>query len=420
MGDIEPNRPMGGPPRPVFLVALAAALLGWWLSDEPAPPAPRPVAAAPPPPPALVDTLRAGETLSTMWTEHALPAADLHEVVEAGREIHPWRALRAGSVYAFDFTRTGALRSVSVQIDRDRRMVVRRASERWTAELQETEFVRRMRHVSVCVEGSPWEALAAAGEDPTLTVRMAEVMAAQVDFYSDLHADDCFDLAFAVDERADGSYRVVALHGIRMHLRGGTREAYRFAVDGERFDYYDAEGQSLKRRFLRSPLKYSRISSGFGTRRHPVLGRRRHHDGIDYVAPTGTPVQAAGDGVVTFAGRSGGHGLHIKLRHDGRYLTTYSHLSAIAGGVRRGARVQQGQVIGRVGSTGLSTGPHLHYRFSKDGRYVDPLATDLPTAIPLAGDQLVAFARARDAIRAGFGDPPAELARPVGAVPAAD
>ena len=385
-------------PRVPFLIALAVVLVAWKVSGDPATPAPRLLAVAPHLPPAIVDTLEANQTLSGVWAEHDLAPEDLPEVVHAGQSLLPWRSLRPGAVYKFLFAADGRLRTIDLAIDRDRRLVVRRAGSSFTAELVVTPFVRTSRTVSACIQGSPWQTLADKGEDPTLVVQMAEVLAAQVDFYTDLRSEDCFDLAFEVDQRPDHSYRLVGLEAVRMKLSDGTHEAYRFMLEG-RSDWYDSEGRSLKRQFLRSPLKFTRISSGFGNRMHPILRRMRAHLGVDYVAPVGTPVQASGDGVVVQAGRNGGHGLYVKLQHGRQYSTSYSHLSRIASGVRSGARVQQGQVIGFVGSTGMSTGPHLDYRFMKDGKYVDPLSTDLPTALPLEGAQLTAFVTARDHIR---------------------
>lgn len=350
-------------------------------------------------PPAIVDTLQPSQTLSAVWVKHGLAPEDLPAVVHAGQSLFPWQSLRPGAVYRFLFEPDGTLSRLDLRIDRDRRLLVHRVGPTFQGELIETPFVRRSRTVSACIEGSPWQTLAERGEDPTLVIQMAEVLAAQVDFYTDLRAEDCFDLLFEADERPDGSYRIVGLEAVRLALRDKTHEAYRFAVNGQRAEWYDAEGQSLKRQFLRSPLKFVRISSRFGMRMHPILRRMRPHEGVDYVAPAGTPVQAAGDGLVLQAGRNGGHGLYVKLQHGKKYSTSYSHLSRIAAGVRPGTRVQQGQVIGYVGSTGLSTAPHLDYRFMKDGKYVDPLSTDLPTSVPLEGRELAAYLAARDALR---------------------
>jgi murein DD-endopeptidase MepM/ murein hydrolase activator NlpD len=358
------------------------------------------IGAAPTAPPAIVDTLKPDQTLSGVWSEHDLDPADLNPVVEAGMNLFPWRSLRPGAVYKFTFRPDGRLDGLDLKIDRDRRLVIRRAGIRFSASLEETEFTRASRTLSTCVEGSLWETISEAGEDPSIAVLMAEALAAQVDFYDDIHAGDCVGAIFSADVRPDGSYKLVSLEAVRLDGSKKSQEAYRFSAGGAREDWYDAEGQSLKRRFLRSPLKFTRVSSRFGVRMHPILRRPRNHDGVDYVAPVGTPVQASGDGVVRFAGRRGGYGLHVELRHGRDYVTSYSHLSRIASGVRPGADISQGQVIGYVGSTGLSTGAHLHYRFVKEGRLVDPLSTDLPTGTPLGGEDLVRFGAVRDDMRA--------------------
>jgi murein DD-endopeptidase MepM/ murein hydrolase activator NlpD len=385
--------------RSPFMMALGMAAVAWWALDPDPAPTPRQVIAAPPVPPSIVDTLQSDETLSDVWSEHGLAPEDLVEVVEAGRPLYSWRQLRPGTVSEFSFLPSGLIRQVALRIDRDRRLIFRRRAGSFEGEMVETPFQRAPREFSTCIDGSLWEALSRIEEDPTLAVEMAEILGAQVDFYTDLHPGDCLTAGITADVRPDGSYRVVSLDAVRLDLKSKVHEAYRFSVDGERFDYYDGEGRSLKRRFLRSPLKYARISSGFGMRRHPITRRRAAHNGVDYVAPVGTPVQASGTGVVRRAGRYGGHGNFVELQHGNRYRTSYSHLSRIARGIRPGASVQQGQVIGYVGSTGMSTGAHLDYRFMKDGRYVDPLSTDLPTAEPLEAADLERFLSVRDALR---------------------
>lgn len=386
-------------PRTGFVVALGVAILAWAFTGGETPsPAPRAVEAAPAPPPPVVDSLDPGQTLGGIWNEHGLDPAELPAVTEAGRAIFSWRTLRPGARYEFRFEPDRRFRELRMTLDRDRKVIVYRTAGGFAARMEETPMVRRARELEACIDGSPWQSVAEAGEDPALTVTMAEVLAAHIDFYTDLRRDDCFDVAFTVDERPDGSYRIVSLDAVRFRTGKRSVEAYRYSADGERYDYYDEEGRSLKRMFLRSPLKYQRISSRFGSRMHPILRRVRPHNGVDYAAPVGTPVQAAGDGVVARAGRHGGYGNEVVLRHGKQYVTSYAHLSRIA--VRSGQRVSQGEVIGYVGSTGLSTGPHLDYRFMKDGRYVDPLSTNLPTAVPLEGADLVSFEAHRDALRA--------------------
>lgn len=372
--------------------------MAWWLTSDPAPPAPPPVVAAPEMPPAIVDTLESGETFSELWQDHELDPADLQALVEVASNTpdFSWRRLRPGSQVLISLTPEGALGGIDVEFGRDQRLVADKRGEGFRARVVETPFVRQRRQVSTCIESSFWGALSEAGEDPTLVLTLAQILGGQIDFYSDLRAGDCVALAFTVDVRPDESYRLAAIDAVVLQLADQTYEAYRFSSDGEKFDYYDADGQTLKRRFLRSPLKFTRISSRFGVRMHPVLRRRRQHNGVDYAAPTGTPIQASGDGVVVRAGRFGGYGLYVRLQHGRQYMTAYGHLSRIASGIRPGTRVQQGDVIGFVGSTGLSTGPHLDYSFMRNGKYVDPLSISLPTAEPLDGQARAAFMALRD------------------------
>jgi murein DD-endopeptidase MepM/ murein hydrolase activator NlpD len=173
---------------------------------------------------------------------------------------------------------------------------------------------------------------------------------------------------------------------------GESHRATLFRIQGEDHGYFTPEGQSLRKVFLKSPIRYGRITSGFKRRRfHPVLQVYRAHQGVDYGAPTGTPVRSVGDGTVIFAARSGGGGNVVKIRHNATYQTAYKHLHGYAKGIRNGARVKQGQVIGYVGSTGLSTGPHLHFEFYQSGRYIDPLGKKFPSADPVPAEHLTSF-----------------------------
>jgi murein DD-endopeptidase MepM/ murein hydrolase activator NlpD len=164
--------------------------------------------------------------------------------------------------------------------------------------------------------------------------------------------------------------------------------------------YYTPEGKNLRKAFLRSPLEFSRVTSGFAMRFHPILQRWRAHKGIDYGAPAGTRVKATGDGVVEFVGRQGGYGNVIVLRHGGGVMTTYGHLRAFATGIRKGARVGQGDVIGFVGQTGLATGPHLHYEFQVNNQHRNPLTIAFPAAQPVAPERMAAFRAAAQPLAA--------------------
>jgi len=181
-------------------------------------------------------------------------------------------------------------------------------------------------------------------------------------------------------------------------LRDHRIEVYRFTPSDGRTDYFKPNGESIRRALLRTPIDGARISSGFGMRKHPILGYSRMHKGIDFAAPTGTPIFAAGDGVITQIGRNGGYGNYIRIRHNSRYSTAYAHISRFAKGIRKGSRVRQGQVIAYVGSTGRSTGPHLHYEVLVEGKQTNPRSIKLPTGQILEGEDLKAFQAAKTEI----------------------
>ena len=248
---------------------------------------------------------------------------------------------------------------------------------------------RAWARVSGTVEGSLYETLVRNGGHPLLALRLSEVFAWQIDFFR-LRAGDTFRLVYE-KRRIDGTPvqpgEIVAAH---VRHRGEDFYAFRFE-DGEgKVDYYNRQGQSLRRQLLKAPLQYSRISSGFTNRRyHPVLKEYRAHHGVDYAAPRGTPVRSVGDGEVLHAGYKGANGNYVKVRHNGTYTSGYLHLARIT--VAPGARVQQGETIGYVGSTGRSTGPHLDYRLWKHGTPVNPVTLDLPPSEPVPLPDRAAF-----------------------------
>ncbi|MBI4377386.1 MAG: M23 family metallopeptidase [Elusimicrobia bacterium] len=238
-----------------------------------------------------------------------------------------------------------------------------------------------------------WLSMEAEGVPPEVIAGFSDVFRWTVDFLTEPRQGDHFAVLWT--ERRTPGGRVMS-RTILSALYDGPETGRRTAVlfGGE---YYDADGESLKRMFLRAPLQFRIISSHFSRQRfHPILKRSRHHDGTDYAAPRGTPVVSVANGTVVFAGRDGGYGNVVRVRHDGVYSTRYAHLSRFAKPVRKGSSVKQGQAIGFVGSTGLATGPHLHFEIEKNGRPENFLKLDLPFARSLAGNRLREFRRLRD------------------------
>jgi len=254
-----------------------------------------------------------------------------------------------------------------------------------------TEVVRTMLR-SGEIRSSLFAAADAAGIPDAVTLALAEVFAGDIDFYHDLRRGDRFTVMYEmryVDGEAVGPGRILAAE---FSNRGATLHAYLWQDADGTAGWYNAEGRSTRGTFLRAPIEFSRVTSGFTLARfHPVLQTWRAHKGVDYAAPTGTPIRATADGVVTFAGVQGGYGNVVFLRHHGSYSTVYGHLSRFAPQLRNGMRVKQGDTIGYVGSTGWATGPHLHYEFRVADEPRNPLTVAMPVAEPIAADRLAAF-----------------------------
>jgi murein DD-endopeptidase MepM/ murein hydrolase activator NlpD len=238
------------------------------------------------------------------------------------------------------------------------------------------------------IEGSLYESAEKLGATPVITAQVVKLFAHKLDFQRDIQPGDDFKLVFdrKVTESGKtievGDLRYAELHGVKF---------YRFERPHGDVEYFDQFGKNIKGFLLRTPVDGARITSLFGMRKHPVLGYTRAHQGIDFGAGAGTPILAAGDGVVAEAGRKGGYGNWLRIRHDGTWDTGYGHISRFAPGVRPGVRVRQGQVVAYVGATGLATGPHLHYEIFRRGERVNPLSAKVPQGTVLAGRELKRF-----------------------------
>ncbi len=255
-----------------------------------------------------------------------------------------------------------------------------------------------VRLIAGAIQGSLYESIITAGESPTLVANYADIFSWEIDFFSDPQPGDSFTILY--EKRYINSCFIGYGTIWAACYRGQAGEFYAFCfTDPEgHTDYYNCDGQSLRRTFLKSPLSFSRISSRFGNRRHPILKVRRMHHGLDYVAPTGTPVSCVADGRVTAAAWTGGYGRLVEITHSDGYSTRYGHLSRFGRGIRPGARVVQGQIIGYVGTSGLSTGPHLHYELRHQGRAINPRQLNPARAEPVKLAYAARFQAVRDSL----------------------
>lgn len=354
--------------------------------------------------------LRSGQTVGGVLAELNLGPRDAAAIVAELSKHADLRRLKPDDGYAVIY-RPGGEEVAGFQLTVAAQGVARvvRADDVWSGSWRAFEQWTDLSVISGRLLGALESSIDRAGGDARLAVLMSDVFQWDLDFNRDLRIDDRFEILY---ERTfiDGSYsgpgEILAVHYTNL---GKTLEAYRF---GDSPAYYDAEGRPLRKMFLRSPMRYSRITSRYSNRRfHPVLKRYRPHHGVDYGAPTGTAVRVTSSGVVTFAGWDGGGGRTIKVRHPNGYLTAYLHLSKFAKGVRSGRRVTQGDTIGYVGSTGLATGPHLDYRVQKHGRWIDPLSLKSVPAEPIPVDSLDQFTAWRDDLRQSLaaGEPTATV-----------
>lgn len=354
-------------------------------------------------PPQRADTLGRGGALSQVLISRRLDSDQIREITRSLQPYRNPRTLRPGAALRFALAPNGVPNRIRLELTPDSILHFVRADSLWTTRLELVPFVMDTVRVSAVVETNLASARLSgdmdrfdASEFEELVYALADVFAWKVDFTRDLRKGDTVRLALERKVRPDGSIRSRHFLAIELQNRGRIFRAIPQERPGERYVYFDEEGRSLRGAFLRYPVPF-RITSRFTNRRyHPVLKRYRAHQGIDYGAPAGAPVEATASGIVTRAEFSRGYGRIVELRHPQGVRTRYAHLSSFARGVRPGAHVEQGQVIGRVGSSGLASGPHLHYEFLQNGRHRNPLSVELPTVSSLSASQLVKFRRARD------------------------
>jgi murein DD-endopeptidase MepM/ murein hydrolase activator NlpD len=387
----------------MLVLALATVASRWWTSEAPSldvvaeDPALDPEDSATSEIPAerqqSVD-VRRGDNLVGVLIRAGLPAAIGHEVADAlSKAGANLRRLRPGDTIDIAWSPADEATSVSWQESPWLGYAAVAGEGGWEGKVLETTPDIRVTTVHGRVERSLFHAIEEAGEQPQLVIALVNIFEWDFDFTADTRAGDRFRLV--VEKRYAGdtfvSYGRVLAAQYQSERRLLTGIA--FAV-GTRFAHYDADGRSLRKMFLKSPLEFTRITSGFTyARPHPILGGRRPHLAIDYAAPTGTPIRAVADGVVVKAGWDGGYGRVVRIRHRAGYDTLYAHLSRLGRGVRPGVRVRQRQVVGHVGTTGVSTGPHLHYEVIKGGRRVNPLGEKFIPGEPIPTAQRTQFQR---------------------------
>ncbi len=325
-----------------------------------------------------------GDSLYGIFLEEGLAVSELIDLLRSGEDAQALKRLRPGQKLAIYVDSTQSVRHLVYHLDKVESLHFFRADGGFASERHQVEFERRLASTNGEIRDSFYLSAQRAGLSDRLIMEMAEIFGWDIDFALDIRAGDRFAVIYEELHQPDGIAGEGEILAARFVNRDRVIQALRYEDETGNAQYYSPEGLSMRKAFLRTPVDFTRISSRYGMRQHPILSKLRHHDGVDYAAPRGTPVRATGDGRVALAGRKGGYGKTIILRHGTVYTTLYAHLSGFAKGVRKGVDVEQGQIIGYVGSTGLSTGPHLHYEFRVRDRHRNPLKVKLPDAPPIA------------------------------------
>lgn len=336
--------------------------------------------------------IRNGDTTGGILQRYGLPVTEILSAAQTvdGVDLTKIRPDRELSLLYVD----GTLQPIGLRytIDEDRTLEIVQREGTWSARVDAIAYTAETRRISFAVNRSLWADGVEAGLRGSDIVRLAGVFEYEIDFNSEIRNGAQFVVVADQLTPPAGSGAKVKLgdlHAIRMLNDGKEHTAVRYVM-GDDEGWYHPDGSGMERPFLRSPLEFSRVSSNFNPKRfHPILKKRRPHNGTDFAARTGTPVRSVAAGTVVYAGKNGGHGRFVKIKHASGIQTSYSHLSKIT--VRKGARVKQGERIGLVGATGLATGPHLHYQMWKNGKFVDAMKVVLPRSKPLPKSQLSAF-----------------------------
>lgn len=333
-----------------------------------------------------------GETLSQIFQAQGLGASDLAAVMASGKDTGALKTLHPGDQLAFLINAKGGLQGFRFNPDSST-LVTLTANPDGSLKTKTAVLPvdRRVHFAHGVVEGSLFAAGEKAGLSETMVLKLADVFKYDIDFIKDLKRGDRFTVVYD-DIYRDGKYSGAGNIIAAEFLNNGHRyTAYRFKQSDGEVAYYSEDGRPLRKALLRTPVSFTRISSTFGMRKDPVLGFTRLHKGVDYAAPTGTPIHAAGDGVITIRGWVHGFGNFIAIRNTPKYTTEYGHMSRFASGLHVGSHVTQGEVIGYVGQTGFATGPHLHYQVMVDGKAENPLTVTMPKPQPLSGKLMAEF-----------------------------
>jgi murein DD-endopeptidase MepM/ murein hydrolase activator NlpD len=330
-------------------------------------------------------TIKSGDSLARVFKQQDIPARQLHDILASSEIAKKLTRIYPGQILRLRTTAEDGLLELHYEIDAMTQVQITRTETGYHSELMVREPEHRIMRAAAKINTSLFLAAQKANLPETITMELANIFGWDIDFALDIRDGDQFAVVYEdlyLDGERIGTGNILAAEFLNQDT---LYRAVRYTDNQGHTDYYAPDGHSMRKAFLRTPVAFTRISSGFSAgRKHPILNRIRAHKGVDYAAPQGTPVKATGNGKIVLRGKKGGYGNTVVIQHGSSHSTLYAHLNSFARGLKVGERVQQGEIIGYVGSTGLATGPHLHYEFRVNGVHRNPLTVKLPDAAPLA------------------------------------
>jgi murein DD-endopeptidase MepM/ murein hydrolase activator NlpD len=355
------------------------------------------------------EKVRSGDTLATLLSRLGVNDDAATNFIKSDRVAYGVIKLKAGRRVQAQTNKDGQLQRLTATLSEGsgqpvRNLVIAREGNGFTATESSAAVERRIEMRAGEIRSSLFAATDTAQIPDSIASQIVDMFATNIDFASDLRRGDRFNVVYETFWQNGEMIRTGRVLAGEFYNGSNKYQSVWFDEPGSKQGggYYSFDGKSLKKAFLKSPLEFSRVSSGFSMRVHPISGQWKQHKGVDFAAPTGTPIRAAGDGVIDFIGRQGGYGNVVVIKHWNNYSTAYAHMSRFANGMRKGSKVNQGEVIGYVGSTGWSTGPHLHYEFRVNNQPRDPMSINIPNAQPLAGADLQRFKGVAEEMRHRF------------------
>ncbi|HEX5338911.1 MAG TPA: peptidoglycan DD-metalloendopeptidase family protein [Gallionella sp.] len=338
------------------------------------------------------DRVQRGDTVAELLRRLNVDDAAASDYLRSNADAESFRKLAVGKEVQAETTATGGLIALRYMNDKGAQIAIEKQGASFKSRVMPAQLEKRLFVRTGEIKSSLYAATDAAGMPEAAANQLTEIFSGDIDFHHDLKRGDKFTVVYEMTYSNGALVQTGRIQAAEFINQGHSYRAVYFQHDADHGDYYTPEGKSIRKAFLRSPIAFSRVSSGFSMSRfHPVLNQWRAHKGVDFAAPIGTPVKVTSDGVVNLVGKQNGYGNVIMVNHQGHFTTVYGHLSRYAKGLHQGQRVAQGEVIGYVGMTGMTSGPHLHYEFKVDGQQRDPMRVALPNALPVGASDKAAF-----------------------------